>query len=1371
MKTSIYIFILVCILSFVKVSAQPIVSYGFNSRIGTYEEIRGGTIVGADLFDAQLRDKAFDSSSTPISELKTTSGIPIGFNFTFNDQAMNKFVIGSHGCIVLGKDQVKIDPKRGAFLLSDEGEGKNNIIGVGYNADLFGTDSTEISYKTTGTTPGRILTVQFKNLVMETDFIGGFKDVDLQIRLYETSGKIEIQFNNWENNSGMTKAGRVGLKGNKGDIHLRINESDDWSNTILSITDRVLYWGGKNYPANGLTYTFNLPPTCEKPVAQPTNLTLVSSSIKIEGSFKEIPSADHYLVVMTEEAALSATPDDRIFYKTDDKIGNGTVIVYDSITRFETTTTLSGTKTYYFHVFAVNSLCSFGPVYNTTAPLTASIKTLPEMPNSITVKETSFESISLTASANLTNDQIIIAMTDVPEKDIRGNTGNGVFGTPKGELQVGDVIEGGGTIVYKGGSKDGIKIENLTDNTIYHLMAWSVDPQNNYSSTSLTSKGLTWGKVPYKANFENMALYDAPFGWDVTGDSFRLSGQTNECLGNESTQLNCNITNGNPTVGKLNAAATQWIQLGTTTNRVIFRYVITTWTRATGNQPYNDWNEKDSLEVQISNDGTNYETLYQINKENAQKMQSASDWVTMRIPFDQMAGEKIKVRFRWNTYAAGSIRMIAEDINVEEKPACDYPINVSVDESSIVGGTAQIKWTATADENAWDIRYRQTGTEAWSEPFEVRTNPYTFTDLPTNSSVEVQVRAKCSLTSASPWSKTLTFTTGYSVPFTETFDKTELPAGWSFENGLLDNPTEFCTGSIMSCRKNWSLRNNSLSISYSSNVKDWVLTPKIDLGDGSYHSKLEFDLKLSLLNSNPIDENAYFALVISKDGGASFRKENVIKEWKAADITVIGDSTHYSVDLSPYTGIVRFGFYAMSTTNIGAQLTLDNIAFIESCPAAVNAQASEVTSESATIIWEGNANEWLTFVRKAGETLKEYTKQPEAKLTLTGLTPQTNYEVGITKACAANDTARVVIVSFTTQSLAPCALPEEITATPSQKFVTISWNGEADRYNIRFRQAGSEEWINKTSQTNTLTVDGLETETEYEYMLQAVCSSADGDVSPWTEVARVTTLAVTCFPPTDIAIQTTHKSATVTWNGEADNYQLAYKTGENAWNMQKTENVRTFTIESLSATTNYTLRMRSICAAGDTSEWSATSDFRTQEIPVCSLPTNLKASGITDTAAKLEWEADESNLSWDVRYRPGSVTNWTTISNLEVKNYQVNDLIPNTAYIWTVKATCDEGRTSAWAGQKTFESKPSGIDHIGAGDLKVYVSNRIINIQNPSNARIDRIVLYGMNGQVIKEYAINSDENVMIPTDLATDQIILKVYGKDFSTSYNLIVR
>lgn len=1363
MKTSIYIFILVCILSSLKIYAQPIVSYGFDSRTGTYEEISGGTIVGAGLLDEQLQDLAFDGTASPVKQLKTTSGIPIGFNFTFNDQTMNKFVIGSHGYIVLGKDQVKIDPDRGGFLLTDIGAGKNNVIGIGFTADLLGTDSTQISYKTIGNSPDKKLVVQFKNLVMETDWNGNTKDVDLQILLYETSNKIELIFNNWENNSETTKGGRVGLKGNDGDMHLRFSDTGDWNNTSFT-SDRIINWGNNYYPANGLTYTFTIPQNCEKPTIPPTELKLISTSLKVNGRFTASATADHYLVVMTEEPALNTLPVDKKSYQENDVLGNGTVISYSTLTTFETPENLTGAKSYYFHIFGVNSFCSYGPLYNTSAPLTGSVSTKPVKPESLEITETSYDYTVLKATRNAAGDQIVIAQTTTPALDKLNNlTINGKFGTPSGELNVGDEIEGGGIVVYKGNAEQTVKIEGLEENASYYFGAWSLSEKGEYSSVTADARTLTWGKMPYRPALDEIFINLDAFGWKVEGGTFRAV----TAYPRTDYRLECDIRTPDLTNGKVNTVTTQWMLLNEGFSRVMFDYRMTTWTRLTGDVPYNEWEENDLFEVQVSTDGTTFTTIYSVDKATAPQLESSTSLASVNAAFDQFSGQKVKVRIYWKCYKA--VKLIIDNLLIEQKPDCEYPVNVTVDESTIVGNDALISWTSKGEENAWDIRYRIVGTEQWSTPVEVRTNPYLINTLPASANIELQVRAKCSFTSFSPWSEPVIFTSGYMIPFTENFDANTLPSRWKFDTGLLADPTEFCQGTM--CRFNWKATDKALKLELSyGGAKDWVITPQIDLEEGSVHGKLEFDLTYTKDEGEVVPEDLLLAVVISTDG-VTFSDKNIIKKLTATDFATIGKKAHYSIDLSKYTGTVKLGFYAYTgSSRPNHILYLDNISVLETCPAAVNAKATEVTPESAVITWEGEADEWLTFVRKAGETQKEYTKQTKAELNLTELTPKTSYEAGITKACAVNDSARVVIVAFTTQSLAPCPVPEAITTTPSKRLVTVTWTGEADSYTIKFRQKGSEEWINKTTRTNSITVDGLEPDTDYEYSIQAVCSPAPGDVSPWTEVAEVKTEAITCFPPTEITIQPTYKSATVTWNAEADKYQLAYRTEEQAWSMQDIANVRTFTIGDLSATTTYTLRMRTICAVGDTSEWSATSDFKTLEIPVCSLPTDLQASGITDTAAKLEWNADESNLTWDVRFRAGTATNWTTVSNLEVKSYQVNDLIPNTAYIWTVKATCDEGRTSAWAAQERFESKPNGIGNIGSGTWKVYVSNKIINIQNPSNARIDRIVLYGMNGQPIKEYSINSDENVMIPTSLDVDKVIMKVFGNGFNSSYTLIL-
>lgn len=1372
MRNSICILIMVCISLLITVNAQPIVSYGFQSRIGTYEEINGGTIVGASLLDDQLENIAFDGSGSVISELKTVGGISIGFNFTFNDQIMNQFVISSQGYVVLGKDEVKIDPNRGAFLLYDTEEGKNNVIGIGINTDVVGTPTTEISYKTIGAAPDRVLVVQFKNWVLATDSWGGGKEtVNLQIRLYETSNNIEFVFKNWKYNNDTSQGGYVGLKGNDNDLHLRYSDTNNWNNTLLSGTSKQMYWKKDVYPADGLTYTFTIPSDCEKPSGQPSELKLTASSINIEGNFKATSTADHYLTIMTEEQTLTETPLNGQFYQPNDKIGNGTVIAYDTNTDFKTVESLLGTKSYYFHLFAVNSFCSFGPLYNTTHPLTGMIKTLPERPQGLETGKISYENIDLSATANSTQDKIIIAITDEVEKDVQGySTENGVFGTPTGVLNVGDKIEGGGTIVYKGEAKDNIMIEGLTNNNLYHCMAWSMDDANNYSSTSTMAVGLTWARLPYKAHFDKMCLYEPPFGWDITG-FFSVSKQTNDNKGQENVQLYCNIAAGNPTLGKINTAATQWILLGSGTNRVILNYNMTTWARVGGSKPYNDWHEKDSLEIQVSSNGTDYTTIYLLNKENATPQESASDWNTLSIPFDKMAGEKVKVRLRWKTYAAGTIRLFVENFNVEEKPDCDYPVNVSVDDSSIIEKKALISWVSTGEENAWDIRFRKVGTDTWCDPIEVRNNPYMLTTLPESSNVELQVRAKCSLNSFSPWSKPITFATGYRIPFTESFDEADIPSGWSFENGILSDFTEFCTESIFLCPKNWMVSNQELSILYSARPQDWIHTPRIDLGNGNFHSKLEFDLKLAKTNTKPAPDDIYFAIIVSKDGGTSFRKENVVKEWKKSDFETLGDSTRYSIDLSQYTGIVKFGFYAACTqSSAGEQLSIDNVAFLEACPAAVNATVGEVTAQSATVTWEGTADEWLTFVRKTGETQKEYKKQTGNKMLLSGLTPKTNYEVGITKSCAANDTARIIILPFTTLSLDPCLIPANIVTTPLQQSVSISWSGEASGYNIKFRQVSTPQWIIKTTQTNSITIDGLSVKTEYEYTLQSVCSAAEGDTSQWTPIIHFSTLAVSCFTPSDINVIPTHRSATVSWTGEADNYQIAYRKNEQEWIQENVINNKSISLNNLIAATGYNLRLRSICAVGDTSVWSSIFNFKTLDTPICGIPINLRANGVTDHSMNLMWDANESNLTWDVRYREGSVTNWNFVNNLSEKSHSLTDLTPNTAYIWSVKATCDEERTSAWAIQGNFTTEASEIKAVSGSDLKIYVSNRVINIQNPRNIKIDRICLYGTSGQLIKDFSINSDENIWIPTDLNMSEIIIKIFGKEYTISQALLL-
>lgn len=1368
MKRYIYLFI-ACVLSWTTAYAQPTMSYDFDSKVGTYEEISGGTVVGSRLLGEDFNEVVYVGSNDPCKDLINKEGFPIGFDFIFNDQVMNQFAIGTNGYILLGKDEVSVKETGSSFHTTGASANINAISSVTLGG-VLGSEETELSYKVLGEAPSRVLVIQYKNWGLGNRWNDEqAAKAQLQFRLYETSNKIEMIYKDWMPTINMTAISiRIGIKGSLENDRLVVkssNDDDSWTENLITIisAESTGKWGSECYPPDGLTYTFTPPADCEVPTTQPTDLKLVSGSDKVSGTFSKVDVADHYLIMMSETPDLTTLPVNGAIYKPEDAIGDAIVVSYDSINTFVTPVTLESAKTYYFHILAANSFCMYGPKYNTNTPLKVAVVTKPAKPEQLAIAESGLDRISLNAKANAASDQVLIAVTTEPGlTEYGGIAEDGLFGQPSGLLNTGDVIEGGGKVIYKGEAKDGIVVDGLLDNTVYHFKAWSFNGDDNYSTIGATANDITWGRVPYITDFTKMPFYESPVGWEREGETFRLAPDLND---NRVPVLECNIQSADPTNGRENAMTTPWILLGEGINRIVFDYNMSEWSRM-GTTPYNNWNEEDLFEIQVSKDGTNFETVYQVTKDkNAPKFATATSFVKLYATFDQFAGEKVKIRVYWKCHKG--IKLIFKNFKVEEKSACDYPIHLSVDESSLVGDKAKISWMSQGEETVWDIRYRVSDTEEWSTPKEVRENPYLLSGLPTQTLIEFQVRAKCSLTSHSEWSEILTFETGYGVPFVETFGDTALPGGWSLESGVLADPTVFCTEN---CGKQWewvSARGmKGLIMSpKGSSTYDWVLTPVVDLGDGSVN--YIFNFELSMLT--PQDNDETYSIVISTDGGKTFSSTHLLKTIEKTDLPGRGEKKIYSVSLKGYKGSIRMGVYVKSTTGPASMAQLTSVSFTESCPSDIVATVTDITENSAKITWEGTSDTWLVFTRLAGDAKKEYKTQTAKELLLNDLEARTAYEVGITKMCEVGDTAKVVIAAFTTLALAPCEQVTDVKVVTAQYETTISWTGEATAYNFRYRQKGTDEWTLSETTENSLLIGGLTPETAYEYAIQSVCSTAAGDVSDWTETATFTTLVVTCFPPADIKIESiTHKSAIVSWDGEADRYEVAYNKGSEDWNSFEVT-ARTTPLENLEPETAYKVRVRSLCSASELSQWSPSVDFTTLPIPDCVTPVNLLASGTEDSKVALTWDADESNLSWDVRYREGSVTSWTTSKGLTEKKFTVDNLKENTVYLWSVKATCDEGRTSAWASQEQFNSNLTGIHSPNAGELKVFVSKQVLNIVNPEHIWIEQLQIFSINGQMVGTFDLNTDENVLLPLGESKTQLIIKIIGKQWSKGFQIV--
>lgn len=145
-------------------------------------------------------------------------------------------------------------------------------------------------------------------------------------------------------------------------------------NTSLKIVIRI-----DNNSASELIHFDNVSVTvlapCTTPASQATALVLSPNTSKITGSFTEANSSlDNYLVIKSTSSTLSSNPVNATTYNIGDAIGGGTVVTKTSLTSFSANDLTQGTQ-YYFYVFAYNSLCTGGPNYNVTTPLTGNIST------------------------------------------------------------------------------------------------------------------------------------------------------------------------------------------------------------------------------------------------------------------------------------------------------------------------------------------------------------------------------------------------------------------------------------------------------------------------------------------------------------------------------------------------------------------------------------------------------------------------------------------------------------------------------------------------------------------------------------------------------------------------------------------------------------------------------------------------------------------------------------------------------------------------------------------------------------------------------------------------------------------------------------
>ena len=667
------------------------------------------------------------------------------------------------------------------------------------------------------------------------------------------------------------------------------------------------------------------------------------------------------------------------------------------------------------------------------------------------------------------------------------------------------------------------------------------------------------------------------------------------------------------------------------------------------------------------------------------------------------------IAFKYEGGSANKYYLGIDDVTVDLIPSCPAPTGLTAE----LVETTEIMFSVNGGGNAegYQVEYGETGFAQGQgtivyEQANVTSQTLIVVDgLSAATVYDFYVRAICGAGDTSAWSGVTTETTACDVistfPYTENFDAVAigtLPVCWTNTRvaGLNDwkvvTPTSNPSGAHSSSNAvqfKTSVRGNEATLQMPTFNLTSLATPMLSF----WYTNKKW--------SNDQDTlKIYYRTSTSGSWNLLATYSDNVDSWTKDSVLLPNPSTTYQI---LFKGISRYGY----------GIHMDDIVVKEmpvaGCFAPTDVAVSNETYNSADVSWTDAANYTYELqYREANAGLQ----QVDTTITATALAAANNLSNG--------DSIRSGIIDA---NISYTGIKNDCSNPP--KYYN---NGENIRLYSNTDGNGNGNSI-KLTPSNGAVITGLDITTSTSNT-PTVSYSVDGGTSAEATRNGLVYTISGISATTSLEFQNT--------NTNSSNTQLRVTQMTVHYTLPGTESTWTAivpatsptTLDNLTPETDYEVRVRTICAAGDTSDWTNAVPFSTEEF-ICPVPVKMSVDNITMNSADVIW-SDNGTYPTELQYKlpdtpAQSVDTTITVAALAAANNLSNG------------DNIGSGTIDAYISYSSTQNSASNAP-------KYYTANEAIHFYYGSNGSGNSMTLIPSNGVVITSLELTTSSNNNTPT-------------------------